>query len=234
MLCISKKYSRFDVHKQSENKHSIILLMKTELNDFEKELLNRIIPTQTFSDSKGIQIAIRNFIADEKDKIMEERNIDERSFRSLQSQTVKNIFQFLVDFEFVGEREGSVFFLTEKGKNLRRQRSLEGYDVWQKETRTKNKEIIKTIETRGYLDQDEIIRNRRMLMYKRIKKFIVYPILLIILLVLLIAAAHHYNLDKDIPFIKNLFNKEEPTTEKKSKGKHIKKKKAEKSTENNE
>jgi hypothetical protein len=233
-LCISKKYSRFDVYKKAEKKHSIILLMKTELNDFEKELLNRIIPTQTFSDSKGVQIALRNFIADEKDKIMEAKGIDERSFRSLQSQTVKNIFQYLIDFEFVGEREGSVFFLTEKGKNLRRQRSLEGYEVWRKETRTKNKEIIKTIETRGYLDQDEIVRNRRMLMYKRIKKFIVYPILLIILLVLLISAAHHYNLDKDLPFIKNLFNKEEVATEKKGKAKHAKHKKSTKSNKNNE
>jgi len=192
--------------------------MKTELNDFEKGLLDRIIPTQTFSDTKGVQIALRNFIGDDKDKIMAEQGLDERAFRSLQSQSVKNIFQYLIDYEFVGVREGGVNFLTEKGKNLRRQGSLEKYAEWQKDTRAKNKVVIHTIETRGYLDQDEIVRNRRALIFKRIKKFLVYPILLLILLVFLIVGAHKYKLDDNIPFIKKMFN-DEPQKEEVSKGK---------------
>lgn len=192
--------------------------MKTELNDFEKALLDRIIPTQTFSDSKGVQIALRNFIGDEKDKIMAERSIDEREFRTLQSQSVKNIFQYLVDHEFMGVREGGVNFLTEKGKNLRRAGSLEKYATWQQETRAKNKVIIQTIETRGYLDQDEIIRNRRALIYKRIRKFVVYPILLIILLVFVVLAAHKYKLDDNVPFIKKMFS-DEPKKEEEKTGK---------------
>lgn len=182
--------------------------MKTELNDFEKGLLDRIIPTQTLSDSKGIQIALRNFISDEKEQIMASQGLDERSFRELQARSVKTIFQYLKDYEFIGEREGGVNFLTEKGKNLRRQGSLAKYEVWRAETRSKNKVIINTIETRGYLDQDEIVRNRRALLFKQIKKFVVYPLLLIILLVFLVAGAHHYNLDKNIPAIRNLFAKE--------------------------
>lgn len=193
--------------------------MKTELNDFEKRLLDRIIPTQTLSDSKGIQIALRNFIGDEREQLMADQKIDERGFRELQSRSVKNIFQFLKDYEFIGEREGGVNFLTEKGKNLRRQGTLEKYIAWQSETRAKNKIIINTIETRGYLDQDEIIRNRRKLLYKRIKKFVLYPILLLILLVFLLAGAHHYNLDKDIPVIRNLFKDQKTGGGKKSESK---------------
>lgn len=192
--------------------------MKTELNDFEKGLLDRIIPTQTFSDTKGVQIALRNFIGDDKDKIMAEQGLDERAFRSLQSQSVKNIFQYLIDYEFVGVREGGVNFLTEKGKNLRRQGSLAKYAEWQKETRAKNKVVIQTIETRGYLDQDEIVRNRRALIYKRIRKFLLYPILLLILLVFLIIGAHKYKLDDNVPFIKKFF-KEEPQNQEESPGK---------------
>jgi hypothetical protein len=191
--------------------------MKIQLNDFEKALLNRIIPTQTLSDSKGIQIALRNFIGDEREQIMQERGLNEQAFRALQSQSVNNIFQYLKDYEYIGEREGAVHFLTEKGKNLRRQGSLENYAEWQKATRAKNKVIINTIETRGYLDQDEIIRNRRKLLYKRLKKFVVYPIVLIILFLFLVLGAHHYKLDDNIPFIKNMFNKEEPTKESETK-----------------
>lgn len=197
--------------------------MKTELNDFEKGLLDRIIPTQTFSDTKGVQIALRNFIGDDKEKIMAEQGHDERAFRALQSQSVKNILQYLIDYEFVGVREGGVNFLTEKGKNLRRQGSLQKYADWQLETRAKNKVIIHTIETRGYLDQDEIVRNRRALMFKRIRKFVVYPVLLLILLFFLIVGAHRYKLDNNVPFIKNLF-KEETQKDEVTKGKKKNKK----------
>jgi hypothetical protein len=136
---------------------------------------------------------------------MAEQNIDERAFRSLQSQTVKNIFQYLIDHEFIGEREGGVNFLTEKGKNLRRQKSLAGYDAWQQETRSKNKVIINTIETRGYLDQDDVVRNRRSIIMKRIQLIIVYPLLIIILLAVALSAMHHFKLDKNIPLINNIF-----------------------------
>ena len=98
--------------------------------------------------------------------------------------------------------------MTEKGKILRRQGSLEKYDEWQKETRAKNKVIIRTIETRGYLDQDEIIRNRRSLMYKRIRKFVVFPLLGVILLFLILMAIHKNGADKNIPIIRNLFQNE--------------------------
>ncbi len=182
--------------------------MSVVLTDFERALLNRVIPTYTLNDSKGVQIALRNFIGDEREQIMAEQGIDERSFRALQSQTVKNIIDYLKANDYIAEREGGVTFLTEKGKILRRQGSLEKYDEWQKETRAKNKVIIRTIETRGYLDQDEIIRNRRSLMYKRIRKFVVFPLLGVILLFLILMAIHKNGADKNIPIIRNLFQNE--------------------------
>ena len=182
--------------------------MSVVLTDFERALLNRVIPTYTLNDSKGVQIALRNFIGDEREQIMAEQGIDERAFRALQSQTVKNIIDYLKANDYIAEREGGVTFLTEKGKILRRQGSLEKYDEWQKETRAKNKVMIRTIETRGYLDQDEIIRNRRSLMYKRIRKFVVFPLLGVILLFLILMAIHKNGADKNIPIIRNLFQNE--------------------------
>lgn len=183
--------------------------MKNNLNDYEVGLMDQFLNGGGINEAKSIQIAIRNFIIEKKDQIMQERSLDERDFRAFQVQTGNNLFQFLKDNEFVAEREGNVVFMTEKGKSLRKQGSVAKYDEWQKETRAKNKVIIHTIETRGYLDQDEIVRNRRALIIKRIKKFVVYPLLLLILVFFLLIGAHKYNLDKDVPFIRNMFNKAE-------------------------
>lgn len=203
--------------------------MSVVLTDFERALLNRVIPTYTLNDSKGVQIALRNFIGDEREQIMADQGIDERAFRALQSQTVKNIIDYLKANDYIAEREGGVTFLTEKGKILRKQGSLEKYDEWQKETRAKNKVIIRTIETRGYLDQDEIIRNKRSLMFKRIRKFVVFPLLGLILLFLIIMALHKNGADKNIPVIRDLFQSEktqdEKTEEKSSDESHPVKKK---------
>lgn len=188
--------------------------MSVVLTDFERALLNRVIPTYTLNDSKGVQIALRNFIGDEREQIMAEQGIDERAFRALQSQSVKNIIDYLKANDYIAEREGGVTFLTEKGKILRRQGSLEKYDEWQKETRAKNKVIIRTIETRGYLDQDEIIRNKRSLMFKRIRNFIVLPVLGIILLLLILMALHKNGADKNIPIIRDLFQNEKSQEQK--------------------
>jgi len=185
--------------------------MKNNLNETEVRLLEQILTGGSLNESKSIQIAIRNHISDKKDALMEELSMNEAEFRSFHIKTINNIFQFLKDNEFIAEREGGVFFITERGKNLRRQGTLEKYAAWQQETRQKNKVVIHTIETRGYLDQDEIIRNKRALVLKRIKKFVVYPLLILILLFFLLLGAHHYNLDKDMPFIKNLFKTESET-----------------------
>ncbi len=190
------------------------VFMPVQLSDFETKLLNRIIPTQTLSDAKSTQIALRNFIADDKEAIIAEQKISDADFRTLQTQSVKNIFQYLKENDFVGEREGGVNFLTEKGKNLRKQGSLEKYEVWRQQTRAENKVILNTIETRGYLDQDEINRNRRSVMIQRIKKFVVYPLLIIILLVVLVLGAHYYKLDAKVPVIKDFLDKHEMVTEK--------------------
>ena len=181
--------------------------MKNTLSDVEVKLLEKFLNEGGLNEAKSIQIALRNYLTDQKDRIMQEMSLDERDFRAFHTRSVTNIYEFLKSNDFVAEREGGVIFMTEKGKQLRKQGTLEKYDEWQKETRAKNKVIIETIETRGYLDQDQIVRNRRALIIKRIKKFILYPILLLILVFFLLLGAHHYNLDKDVPFIRNLFKK---------------------------
>lgn len=182
--------------------------MQHNLNDREIMLLDGFMTSTLLNEAKSIPFALRNFISEKKESLCSELGLSERDFRAFHAQTSDNIMRFLLDNEFLSEREGNVVFITEKGKNLRRQGTLEKYDAWQKETRAKNKVVIHTIETKGYLDQDQIVRNRRALIIKRIKKFVIYPILLLILLALLIAASHKYGWDKNIPFIKNLFESE--------------------------
>lgn len=182
--------------------------MKNTLSEIELRLLDKFLHTTLLNEAKSIQIALRNFLADEKDNIMQELSLTERDIRTFQTHTAANIFEFLKSNDFVAEREGGVIFITEKGKHLRRQGSVAKFEEWQKETRAKNKKVIHTIETRGYLDQDEIVRNRRALIMKRIKKFVLYPILLLILCFFLLLGAHHYNLDKNVPFIRKFFKDE--------------------------
>jgi len=187
------------------------VFMPVLLTTFETELLNRIIPTQTLSYSKSTQISLRNFIADDKEQIMAAQNISEAEFKALQVQSVKNIFTFLREQDFVGERDGGVNFLTEKGKNLRKQGSIEQYEVWRRQVRAENKVIMNTIETRGYLDQDEVNRNRRSVLMQRVRKFVLYPIIAAIVILFLLVAAHKYKLDDHVPFIKNFFDKGQST-----------------------
>ncbi len=189
--------------------------MQHNLTEQEVKLLNGFLTSTLLNEAKSIQIALRNYISERKDSISSETGMNERDFRAFHAQATDNILRFLLDNDFLSERDGSVIFITEKGKNLRKQGSLENYDAWQKETRAKNKVVIHTIETRGYLDQDQIVRNKRALILKRIKKFIVYPLLLVLLLVLLVAGVHKMGYDKNIPFIKNLFKNEKAGNKKK-------------------
>ncbi|GAA4467921.1 hypothetical protein GCM10023093_24560 [Nemorincola caseinilytica] len=213
--------------------------MNNNLSDIEQRLLEKFLRDSTLNEAKSLQIALRNFLAEEKDALMQELSLDERDIRALQTQASKNILDFLKSNDFIAEREGGVLFITDRGKQLRKQGTLAKYEEWQKDTRAKNKVIIQTIETRGYLDQDQIIRNRRALIIKRIKKFVLYPLLLIILFFFLLLGAHHYNLDKNVPAVRNFFNKvknnadstanEEAATDgEKQKDTHSKKKKGHK------
>lgn len=190
--------------------------MQHNLNEQELKLLDGFLTSTLLNEAKSIKLALRNYISERKDGISEDLGLNERDFRSFHSQATDNILRFLTDNEFLSEREGGILFITEKGKTLRKQGSIEKYEIWQKETRAKNKVVIHTIETRGYLDQDQIVRNRRALVIKRIKKFVVYPLLLILLLLLLIAGAHKYGYDKNIPFIHNLFKTEKADKSNKS------------------
>ena len=167
--------------------------MRTPLSEKEIEILNKIIPAQPMIEPQFLQKAIRDHISEHKEELMASHGIDENNFREYQSQTAKNIFQFLRDNSFIGEREGGVFFITEKGKNLRKQCTIQQYEAWRTEAREENKKVIHTIETRGYLDQDPIERRGPGIM-RILKRFVLYPILVILLAVIAYMAAKHYQL----------------------------------------
>lgn len=164
-----------------------------QLSDIEIDILNKIIPTQTFSETQNLQRALREIINEHKESLMAQGAMTEGGYKEFQTQSVKNIFDFLLKNAFIAEREGHVFFLTEKGKNLRRQKSLQQYVEWARQQRAENKVIMHTIETRGYLDQDEIDRRGPTLVQK-LKKYVLFPVLIIIVLVLayVVSKALHY------------------------------------------
>ena len=84
--------------------------MEIPLTDFEIEILNQIIPTQTLGNPEQLQFALRDLVEHEKENLIKSGSISEQDFKVLQIQTAKNIFQFLRANEFFYEREGGVFF----------------------------------------------------------------------------------------------------------------------------
>ena len=115
--------------------------MQHNLTEHEVTLLNGFLTSTLLNEAKSIPFALRNFISERKDSLSTELGLNERDFRSFHAQSAENIMRFLLDNEFLSEREGNVIFITEKGKNLRRQGSLQNYETWQKETRAKITEI---------------------------------------------------------------------------------------------
>jgi predicted transcriptional regulator len=135
--------------------------MGAPLTVFETDMLNKIIPTQTFGTPYNLKMAIRNLVVAEKENLKAKENITDQDFNVLISNTGANIFQFLRDNEFYYEREGSVFYLTEKGKHLRTQGSLGKYIEWREQQRIKNAAEMKQIENNGYLAEKQSIYDKK-------------------------------------------------------------------------
>jgi hypothetical protein len=129
--------------------------MEIPLSHFEIEVLNKVIPTQTLSNPEHLQFALRDLVEAEREEIITRGIAGQYEFKVLQTQTAKNIFQFLRANEFFYEGAGGVFFLTEKIKHLRQQGTIEKYSEWEASDMKKNETVLHTIETRGYLNRDQ-------------------------------------------------------------------------------
>jgi len=169
----------------------------------ELEVLNKIVPTVSFSDHKRLMEAIRDAVTERNDNAPAIAKKNDMELKLEQTDYTKNIHIFLLNEAFYAEREGFVYFLTEKGKHLKQQGSLQNYYDWKEKRGVGLRKDLNTIRERGYLDQDEIVRNRRKETIYKIKKFVLYPLIGIIVLMLLVGVAHKNGLDKNIPALKN-------------------------------
>ncbi len=69
--------------------------MEVPLTGFEIEVLNAVIPTPILNNPETIQFALRDLVNQHKEHLMKSGNLNEQDFKILQTQTAKNIFQFL-------------------------------------------------------------------------------------------------------------------------------------------
>ena len=114
--------------------------------------------TQSFVDYTILENGLRNLITAERETVIAQGTTNDHDFQSFQNTTVLHITQFLKHNEFFAEREGRVFFLTEKGKQLKQQGSLQKYLEWEMGREAQLMADLHTIETRGYLDKDQTFR----------------------------------------------------------------------------
>lgn len=184
-----------------------INFMKAQISIIEEEILDQVIPTVAFADHRRMQEALRDVIKEKNDNAPESEKKNDMDIKLLQTEYLKNIHNYLVAEAFYAEREGSVFFMTEKGKHLRQQGSLKKYYEWKEVRGVGLRKDLHTISTRGYLDQDEIIRNRKQTLIYKIKKFILYPLIGVIIIMLLVGVAHHNHWDNSFPALKNWLDK---------------------------
>ena len=164
-------------------------IMATPLTDTEIYLLDKLIPSLKMTDEINLNIVMRLLADQEREYVASQGQPDV-------SILMQNVGAFLKEQGFVRTQDRLMYFLTEPGKNLKRAGSYEKYKEWQVNTRTKNREILHTIETRGYLDQDQIVKNRRAEM---IRKYVIYPAIAVIVIIVALAVASHFKL---IPKIK--------------------------------
>ena len=129
--------------------------MQVILSGFETDILNKFVHTDTFSELNDLQEALYDNLNADKDAIIASGVTNGMDFNLFASQTVDRIIQFLLGHEFYHSREGGVYFLTEKGKHLKAQGSLQKYQVWEKERDNILIEEMHTIQKKGYLEREQ-------------------------------------------------------------------------------
>ena len=129
--------------------------MEISLSRFETDLLNKYIHTQTFDELSDLQVTMNESLNAQKERLIGDGETDEVAFNSFASRTIANITDFLVSNQFYHAREGGVYFLTDKGKHLKAQRTLHDYVEWEK---IRDKELVDemhVIQSKGYLDREQ-------------------------------------------------------------------------------
>jgi len=125
------------------------------ISDFEIEMLNRLMHTRAFVEYPILEGELRQLINEQRSGVISSGAATEADFSSFENKTVIDITNFLKHNEFFAERPGRVFFLTEKGEQLKRQGSLQKYLEWEMQREAQLMADLHTIETQGYLKKDQ-------------------------------------------------------------------------------
>ena len=166
--------------------------MKIPLTDFEVDTLNKVIHTHTFGEFVSLEIALQKLVDDEKDNLINSGKADANNFVSFRMQVINNITQFLLRNEFIGVREGGVYFLTEKGQYLQQQDTLQKYIDWELARESQLIADLHTIETQGYLEKDQTFKHEKQHLQQPVvaedkKKYFGWYVLIIVIIIILCA-----------------------------------------------
>ena len=158
--------------------------MTVTLIDFEIEVLNRFVPTQTLGDMHALKAAMHSYIREHKDEIIKAGRNSEAEFDTFTNRTVDNIASFLLHNVFFHDRDGQVFILTEKGRHLREQGSLQKYLAWEEERNIVLINEMHLIEKTGYLKREQPTKAelREHPVSEERKSYLVYYVLIIVAL----------------------------------------------------
>lgn len=168
--------------------------MQISLSGFEIDLLNKYIHTQTFSELTDLQIILNESLNEQREQLIRSGQTNENDFNSFVTHTTGNITNFLVTHGFFHDRDGGVFFLTERGKHLRAQGSLQKYLDWEKERDQELVDEMHTIQSKGYLEREQPTHADLAppLIDEEKKSNLVYYILILVLLALLYMVGRYY------------------------------------------
>ena len=162
--------------------------MNIPLPGFEIDILNKVIHTRTFGEFSELKTALQKLVEEEKENLISSRKIAPDDFPLHKTRVVNNMIQFLVRNEFYGVRDGSVYFLTERGKHLQKQGSIQKYLEWESEREEKIISELHTIEEKGYLDKNQTYKNDPQPVDEEEKKIHFEYYLIIIIAIIILAA----------------------------------------------
>ena len=181
--------------------------MAIALSALETTMLNKFIPRMQLREDFLLNNELRSLLREHRDELMQSGNMGEKELEAWQVQAIKNIGNFLRDgFLLSRDEHETRFFLSERGKNLKKQGTIEKYQEWLTATRAKNKYELHTIETRGYLDQDPIVKNKPR--FSMVQKLVLYPAIIVLTLFIVAALANKYKMLDKYPAVKHLFQKD--------------------------
>ncbi len=159
------------------------------LPEFEINILNKVIPTRTFGIYEELKLALHQHVDSQKEELIRSGEIAANEYSYHKTHVVNNMIDFLVRNGFYGIREGNVYFMTEKGKQLQKQKSLQKYVEWKMEADSNAVAEMHTIERQGFLEKDQTYKKEReertpIVEDDTKKNFGMYVIILIVLIII--------------------------------------------------